>query len=209
MLVWIVDDDAEFGEIVAAGLGALEGHTTKVFTACSEALNCLGPDVPSPDAILLDISFPRTEGIHYVPLFKNAAPQAKVIMLTGVGFDDSIRRSIQAGANGYVIKGSGLSTIATALETTSKGFKFLDPMATTTMIDAMFATEPRKDKFQLTEREQQILRLIARGYSRLEIAKQLGLAIGTVISHLKMIFQKLRVSKATEAVAKAMQEGLL
>lgn len=177
----------------------------------------------APDVVLMDVRMPRLDGIAATSAFKARWPAIRVIILTT--FDDRalIQAGLQAGALGYVLKDITAEQLATTIRVVAQGQVLLHPDVASKVI-ASFASassEPAEtapltpafvgvgDPTQLTEREREILALLARGASNREISEALYIASGTVKNHLSNILGKLGVRDRTQAALKARELGLL
>ena len=164
----------------------------------------------TPDIVLLDIHMPELDGVAVARVLQQEHPQVKVVMLTMSQHDQPLIDAINAGARGYLLKDADATELIAVLERVARGENALDPALTAHVFaavrrlsEAAVAQEP------LSEREREILRLVAAGYDNRAIASQLCLAEKTVGNRLSEIFQKLGVSNRTQAVMVAMQRGLI
>jgi DNA-binding NarL/FixJ family response regulator len=173
----------------------------------------------APDVVLMDVRMPRLDGIAATRAFKERWPEIRVVILTT--FDD--RELIQAGAEGYVLKDITAEQLATTIRVVAQGQVLLHPDVAHKVIASLSPapiepamTAPATPAFvggsdvaQLTEREREILALLARGASNREISETLYIAGGTVKNHLSNILGKLGVRDRTQAALKARELGLL
>jgi DNA-binding NarL/FixJ family response regulator len=163
-----------------------------------------------PDVILLDVHMPRLTGIEALPRLRAAHPGVEVVMLTMSDQDEAIFSSLKAGARGYVLKDASPETFVAAVRAASHGESSLPPSATTRVVDRFAILAQREvDPDALTERELEILARMAKGTPYKKIAAQLNVTIHTVQYHVTNILQKLHVGNRGEAVAVAVQRGLL
>ncbi len=163
-----------------------------------------------PDVVIMDIRMPGKSGIQACKTIVERWPHTQVIMLTSYANDELIVEAIQAGAVGYVLKQVGTAELIRALEAVRQGAASLDPSITQRVLAMMRQrTEPTPDPFhELTEREIDILRLLATGKSNLEIAKALSLSEKTVRNHVSIILSKLHLNNRVEAATFAVQHDL-
>ncbi len=159
--------------------------------------------------IFLDINFSGMSGIAALPRLKTAMPSAKIIMLTINDDEANIRRAMERGAYGYVLKSAGLAEVVRAVHVAVSGKKHMDPDVLTIFLESISAAPQSANEVPLSSREIEVLRLVAEGGTRVAVAMRLGISVGTVIAHLRSIHQKLGVNKSTEAVAKAIRQRLL
>jgi len=171
-----------------------------------------------PDVVLMDIELPSMDGIEATQRIKQKHPDLRVIMLTSHQEDEGIFAAFAAGADGYCLKGAPMSRLALAIRTVVDGGAWLDPaIAGKVLREPVRATAPAAQKesgdlapgLQLSEREVDVLRLVADGLSNPEIAKKLYLSAETVKSHLRRIMEKLVVDDRTQAAVKALRQGLI
>jgi len=156
-----------------------------------------------PDITLLDLRLPGMSGPEVLTALRQQDPEATVIVLTSYDADEDVYRAVQAGARGYLLKGTlPDGVLEAAIRKVHGGQRLLAPEAAARLADRM--TSP-----QLTPREVAVLELVARGKSNKEIGTMLSLAEGTVKTHLKRIYEKLGVSDRTEAALLAVQKGIV
>jgi DNA-binding NarL/FixJ family response regulator len=173
----------------------------------------------APDVVLMDVRMPRLDGIAATRIFKERWPAIRVVILTTFDDRELIQAGLQAGASGYVLKDITAEQLATAIRGVAQGQVLLHPDVASAVV-ASFAqpsSEPTvtapafvgvSDLTQLTDREREILALLARGASNREISETLYIAGGTVKNHLSNILSKLGVRDRTQAALKARELGL-
>ncbi|MCU0516261.1 MAG: response regulator transcription factor [Oscillatoria sp. Prado101] len=170
-----------------------------------------------PDVVLLDVGLPGIGGIEACRQIKERHPNIAVLVLTSHSQKSLIERLIEAGAQGYCLKGIAAETLVLAIRSVAAGASWWD-RAATAEIRAAFAfaeseqavSKPAQTpENQLTKREQEILALVAQGKSNQEIAQQLYIAPGTVRVHVHAILQKLEVRDRTQAAVLALQKGII
>jgi two-component system NarL family response regulator len=156
-----------------------------------------------PDITLLDLRLPGMSGPEVLAELRQRDPRATVIVLTSYDADEDVYRAVQAGARGYLLKGTlPDGVLEAAIRKVHAGQRLLAPEAAARLADRM--TSP-----QLTPREVAVLELVAKGKSNKEIGNMLSLAEGTVKTHLKRIYEKLNVGDRTEAALVAVQRGIV
>lgn len=162
-----------------------------------------------PDIILMDNVMPVMTGAEATEKIMNAWPQAKIMMVTSFLDDDKVYPALEAGAVSYILKTSNAKQIAEAIRKTIHGETVLEPEVTSKMINRMRsgANTPLHD--QLTEREMEVLLLVAQGKTNQEIADELFIALKTVKTHVSNMLAKLEVQDRTQAVVYAFQNGLV
>ena len=164
-----------------------------------------------PELILMDLKMPIVNGIEATREIHKKSPNIKILVLTTYDDDEWVFDAIRAGASGYLLKDTSRQKIIEAIRGTMDGKSFLDPNVAGKVLNqvANNQTQPSsilKDK--LTERELDVLRLLAKGMPNFEIAGQLYLSEGTVRNYVSAILEKLNVSDRTQAAVIAIQHGL-
>lgn len=210
--VWLVEDNALFSLGVQRVVDSLDGMACSGrFISVEQAFATLGT-APAPDVILLDVQLPGLDGIAALATFRQRVPQARVIILTVFDDAEKIFRAVCAGASGYILKSSGMDQIGEAIRQVMVGGAAMSPEVARKVLDAFASIEPvltGTDDYHLTEREREILRLLADGLVKKEIAVALGISVHTVSTHMQRVYDKLHVSTNTGAVAKALRERLI
>ena len=157
-----------------------------------------------PNVLILDLNMPGGPSIAAVPELREASPETGIVVLTMEDEPAYARQAIQTGVLGYVLKDAVDEELVTAVHLAAAGRTYLQPE-----LGARLAADPGEDADDLSEREVDVLRLIALGHTNSEIADQLFLSVRTVESHRAHIQQKLRMSKRSELVRYALGRGLL
>ena len=156
-----------------------------------------------PDVLLLDLNMPGGPSTRAMPDLRDASPTTGVVILTMQPDPSFAREALQIGVLGYVLKEAAENQLVSAVRLAAEGKTYLQPE-----LGARLATDPGEAD-ELSERETEVLKLIALGHTNQEIAAQLFLSVRTVESHRSHIQQKLRVSKRSEMVRHAIRRGLL
>jgi DNA-binding NarL/FixJ family response regulator len=151
---------------------------------------------------------PKMSGLDAISRLKQISPASQIIMLTSHDLDDNIKIAVERGAAGYLLKTSKPPQIVSAIEQAQRGGVTLDSAITRRIVED-FLGQRKRDPHHLTKREKEILQRIATGRSSLQIAKTLNLSYYTVDTHIKNIFQKMRVHSRHGLVAKAAREQLI
>jgi DNA-binding NarL/FixJ family response regulator len=207
--VAVVEDERELRE----GLKALIDLTPDLVSAGSfrtmeEALRSI-PEAKV-DLVLTDIGLPQMDGIEGTRRLREQFSSLPIVVFTVHGEDDKIFRALCAGANGYLLKDTPPSRIVEAIKETIAGGSPMSPDVARRVVSLFrkFAP-PESAEYHLTTQETQILKLLADGHHYKTAAIELGISTNTVSFHLKNIYEKLQVHSKTEAVAKALREGLV
>ena len=161
-----------------------------------------------PDVILMDLVMDEMDGIESTKLILKDWPDAKIIIVTSFIDDEKVYPAIEAGAAGYLLKTSTAHEIAEAIRATQRGERVLEPEVTTKMMDRLTNRTPILHE-DLTNREQEVLLLIAEGKSNQEIADSLFITFKTVKTHVSNILSKLEVEDRTQATIYAFKHGLI
>jgi DNA-binding NarL/FixJ family response regulator len=161
-----------------------------------------------PDVAVLDIQMPKASGIEVTRWVRSRMPEVGVLILTAYDDEPYVMAVLQAGANGYVLKTAKTEELIQAVRDVYEGKSALDPAITRKLMSSMFHT-PEKKVEELTDRELDVLRLAAKGYTNKAIGVQLTISDRTVQGHLAHIFAKLQSASRTEAVMRAVSLGLI
>jgi two-component system NarL family response regulator len=168
-----------------------------------------------PDVVLLDIRMPRRSGIEAAAAIKQAVPVAKIVMLTISDDEADLYEAIKAGATGYLLKEISVDELAGGIRAVHAGQSLISPSMASKLLTefaAMVAKHPGRDRLPtptLTDRELEVLGLVARGRNNREIAAELFISENTVKNHVRNILEKLQLHSRMEAVFYAVREKLL
>jgi two-component system, NarL family, response regulator len=198
----IVDDHP----VVREGLAAIF-KSQKDIRIVAEAADgeeaCKLYDERSPDVVLLDLRMPNKDGLHAISeLMTRNPPKPRIIVMTTYESEEDIRRTLKAGAKGYLAKGTAPQEIREAVRKVAKGDSLLPPSIASKLAQSMAHPE-------LSERELQVLQYMANGRSNKEIGQVLYISENTVKAHVKSILAKLDAMGRTEAIAIAIKRGLI
>jgi len=166
----------------------------------------------APDVILIDIAMPGLGGLEAVPLLQREAPHARILVLTQYEHADYVRRFLRLGVAGYVLKKAAGSELVSAIRAAHRGGLVLDPaIARDALADPESGrTEPSDDPYDaLTERERQVLKLVAEGRSNKEVAAFLDISVKTAMTHREHVMQKLNLHNRTDLTRYAMRKGII
>ena len=162
-----------------------------------------------PDVVLMDVVMPGKSGIDGTPALLRAVPDAKVLMLSMQDDPRYVREAFDAGASGYVLKEAADSEVVSAVRAVAAGERYVHPALGARLIAAEAEERKRAEVDVLSDREREVLRLLALGHTNQEIAKLLFISVRTAETHRAHIMQKLRLSSRAELVRHALSEGLL
>jgi two-component system NarL family response regulator len=167
----------------------------------------------APDVVLMDVRMPRQTGIEACTAIKDAAPNARIIMLTVSDEEADLYEAVKNGASGYLLTDSSIEEVAQAVRVVADGQSLISPSMAIKLLDE-FKQMSRTDRSsvptpRLTDRELEVLRLVAQGLNNREIAKQLFISENTVKNHVRNILEKLQLHSRMEAVMYAVREKLL
>ena len=162
-----------------------------------------------PDVVLLDVVMPDQSGLDVLPTLLHERPELKVLMLSMQDDPQYVRQAFAAGASGYVLKEAADTEVVAAIREVARGGRYVHPELGARLVTAETEAARRAEKDPLSEREREVLRLLALGHTNQEIAKQLYISVRTAETHRAHIMQKLRLSSRVELVRYALGEGLL
>lgn len=191
--------------VVRAGLVALlerDPAVQVVYQARHGAEAVTGWQAHRPDVGLIDLSMPVLDGFGAVAAIRSSMRSARLVAMTTLGGGDDVYRALQAGASAYLLKDCGGAELVNCIRKVARGEKYLQAQASASLAERVASSD-------LTPRETEVLHWLAEGLSNKAIAHRLGLAEGTVKSHLKALFAKLNVDSRTQAARLALQRGLV
>ncbi|HKD33144.1 MAG TPA: response regulator transcription factor [Gaiellaceae bacterium] len=206
--VLIVDDHA----VVRAGLKLLidaeddleaAGEAGSAREAIFEARSL------KPDVVLLDVVMPDQSGLEIIPQLLHENDQMKILVLSMQDEPSYVREAFEAGASGYVLKEAADAEVVAAIREVSQGGRYVHPELGARLVAAETEERRRAEEDPLSDREREVLRLLALGHTNQEIAKQLFISVRTAETHRAHIMQKLRLSSRAELVRYALDQGLL
>ena len=162
-----------------------------------------------PEVILLDVLMPDQSGLDIIPTLLKEKPDTKILVLSMQDDPHYVREALGAGASGYVLKEAADNEVVAAIREVASGGRYVHPELGARLVDAETQERRRAEEDPLSERESEVLRLLALGHTNQEIAKQLYISVRTAETHRAHIMQKLRLSSRAELVRYALAEGLL
>ena len=199
--VLIVDDHPLMRVGIAAIIDGRPGMTTVAQASTGEeAIELYGRHLP--DITLMDLRLPQMSGVETIRSIRRMHPQARFVVLTTYEGDEDIHQALEAGAQGYIIKGMPYESLIQALERVHAGGRFLP-------LPVKRALASRTPDSELSHRERQVLKLLATGNSNKQIGELLGITEATVKCHVSTILMRLNAVDRTQAVVSALQRGLV
>jgi two-component system, NarL family, response regulator NreC len=206
--VVVVDDHA----VVRSGLRLLLEAQDEI-EVVAEAADARGAVFETrahkPDVVLLDVVMPGRSGIEAIPELLEEAPETSILVLSMQDDPAYVREAFSAGAKGYVLKEAADAEVVAAVREVAKGEQYVHPALGARLVAAEVEERTRAEEDPLSDREREVLRLLALGHTNQEIAKTLYLSVRTVETHRAHIMQKLRISTRAELVRYALGAGLL
>jgi DNA-binding NarL/FixJ family response regulator len=206
--VLVVDDHA----VVRSGLRRLldaepdietVGEAPNAHRAVFEAIDS------QPDIVLMDLVMPEKSGIEGMPAVLQAVPEARVLVLSMQDDPRYVRAAFEAGASGYVLKEAADTEVVAAIREVARGGRYVHPELGARLVVAEHEERRRAEQDPLSEREREVLRLLALGHTNQEIAGMLYISVRTAETHRAHIMQKLRLQTRAELVRYALSQGLL
>jgi NarL family two-component system response regulator LiaR len=208
--VIVCDDQDVVREGMRAILGTAPGlEVVGVAADGAEAIELA--DKMKPDIVLMDLNMPGVTGIQATRIIREKFPAVKVLVLTTYDADEWLFDAIRAGASGYLLKDTPRAHLINAIEGTLAGRTFVDPTVAGKLFTQIADPAVARDTTlanSLSQRERDVLRLLARGLSNAEIANQLYLSEGTIRNYVSTLFEKLGVADRTRAALIALRHGL-
>ena len=162
-----------------------------------------------PDVILLDIVMPEQTGLDALPQLMHENPELKVLVLSMQDEPRYVREAFAAGASGYVLKEAADTEVVAAVREVAAGGRYVNPELGARLVAADADAAQRAEEDPLSDREREVLRLLALGHTNQEIAKQLYISVRTAETHRAHIMQKLRLQTRADLVAYALERGVL
>jgi DNA-binding NarL/FixJ family response regulator len=205
----IVEDQREIREGLAALIDSTEGYRcTGAFRSMEEALARIGRDLP--DVVLIDIGLPGMSGIEGTRLLKQRYPTLLLLILTVYDDDNRIFEALCAGACGYLLKKTPSARLVESLSEAMDGGAPMSPEVARRAIGLFQRFRPPQHAdYHLTPHELRLLKMLVQGHNYTTAAAELGVSFSTIAFHMQNIYQKLQVHSKSEAVAKALLDGLV
>jgi DNA-binding NarL/FixJ family response regulator len=207
--VLIYEDNPQLREGLTMLIDGSDGFTVLAsFKNCNNVLEEV--EAFQPDVIMMDIDMPGTNGIEGLKLIRQKNTEVKILMLTVFDDNKNVFEAIRNGANGYILKKTPPAKLLEYIaEAASGGAPMTASIATQVLKMFSDINNPKSEDYNLSEREKEVLQFLVNGYSYKMIASEMFIAIDTVRSHIKKIYEKLHVNSKSEAVAKAFKDRLV
>lgn len=166
-----------------------------------------------PNVILMDLGLPDISGIELTASIKKLYPEIEILVFTIFNEEEKVIQAIKAGASGYILKGTSGERMVYAIKSVFEGGSFIQPSLAKSLLK-YFTQKPEREDFidtpvKLTEREVEILQMIAKGLSNNEVATVLKISKSTIRTHLEHIYQKMEVTNRVEAITEGYKRGLI
>lgn len=207
--IWLVEDHRPLRLTLREALEISEGASVRDFSTCEAALAALTKATARPEVIILDLGLPGMSGLEGLRRFKEATPSTEILIFTVFDDRERVFEAICAGASGYLLKSESLDRIVSAVREVKCGGAPMTPEIARSVLDRFSQLKPTQSAIEITPRERDVLRLLAEGLTKKEIANKLNLSQHTVDNYLRRIYGKLHVNTLGGAVAKALRDGLL
>jgi DNA-binding NarL/FixJ family response regulator len=206
--VLIFEDNNDLRESLRLLINGTLGYEVKAtYPNCAEAKKAVLEH--QPDVVMMDIDMPEVNGIEGLQIIKEVRPETHVIMLTIFDQNEHIFEALQLGANGYMLKRSSPAEIFKAIEEVKSGGAPMTPAIAKKVLSFFAGQKTTRSNSELTSKESEVLKWLVDGYSYKMIAAELEVSIDTIRTHIKNIYRKLQVNSMTEAVSKAIRQGLV
>lgn len=177
------------------------------FPDCSQVLNNM--QEYNPDVVLMDIEMPIVDGINGVSLIKKSFPHIRIIMQTVFEDEEKIFASLQAGAEGYILKNASAEKITQSIEEVYQGGAYMTPSVALRVMNYFNKPKSTENDYNLTPKEKEVLKFLSDGLSYKMVADKLGISYFTVNAHVKKIYEKLHVHSLGEAVSLALKNRIV
>ena len=206
--VAIIEDRREIREGLSTLIQFTDGFSSVgQFYSMEEALMTMGDHLP--DIVLIDIGLPGMSGLEGIEILRQRYPQLLMLVLTVHDDDERIFRAICAGASGYLLKKTPPARLLESIRETFVGGSPMSPEVARRVIDLFRKIAPPKNvDYHLTAHETRLLKLLVEGHNFKSLAAKLNVSVNTISFHMRSVYEKLEVHSKSEAVAKALRQGL-
>ena len=208
--VLVADDHPTFRRGLGALFGSLDGFSVVGEAADGATAVALAAEL-KPDVVVMDLNMPGVNGVEATRRILADNADVAVLVLTMLDEDESVFAAMRAGARGYVVKGADTDDVLRAVESVARGDAVFGPAVATRVLSYLTRPLSARDPVlfpELSDREREVLELIARGRSNSDIARELVVSPKTVRNHVSSVFSKLQVSDRSEAIVRARRAGL-
>ncbi|MGD7652793.1 MAG: response regulator [Verrucomicrobiales bacterium] len=208
--IWIVEDHEVFARQIRRLISAEDDMNCPYhFTGAADLFDKLRFTNERPDLLLLDLGLPRRDGLEVLGDIRSVLPEVKVLILTSFDDREKVYRAICNGASGYLLKTADPDEILGGIRDVMHGASALSSPVAKMILEGFARYGPVEHIEPLTAREEDVLRYLVKGFIKKEIAEQLSISQHTVDMHLRSVYRKLHVRSQTEAVSKALRQGLV
>jgi DNA-binding NarL/FixJ family response regulator len=208
--IWIVEDHEVFAKQIRRLITSEEDMVCPHhFTNAADLFDKLKFTNERPDLLLLDLGLPRRDGLEVLGDIRVLLPEVKVLILTASDDRDKVYRAICNGASGYLLKSADPDEILSGIRDVIQGASALSAPIASMILQGFARYGPVEHIEPLTSREEEVLRFLVKGLIKKEIADQLSISQHTVDMHLRSVYRKLQVRSQTEAVSKALRQGIV
>lgn len=212
--ILLIEDSPQYRRVVEIGFSRDSEFKFLLATGTAEraldVLSRIGEGEDRPDLILLDLNLPGMSGLAAIPRLLEKAPTAKILVLSQSNREADVVAAISAGASGYLLKSADIQQVKESIRNVMAGGAALDPKVAHCILQTLREKHPVSGEGQLiSDRELEILKLLAEGLVKKQIADQLQISSFTVAAHVRNIYTKLQVVNAPAAVSQAFRKGIL
>lgn len=208
--IWILEDHQVFAKQIRRLIEAEDDLTCPHhFSTPDEFFEKLKFTSEFPDVLLLDLGLPRMDGLEVLMKVREMIPDLKVLILSAFDDRERVYRAICNGASGYLLKTADPDEILTGIHDVIHGAAALSSAIATMILKGFSKHGPVEQTEALTAREEEVLKFLVKGFIKKEIASQLSISQHTVDMHLRSVYRKLHVQTQTEAVSKAIRQGII
>ncbi len=208
--IWILEDHANFAKQITRLISAEDDLVCeKAFSHPDDLAAELNYCTAPPDLLMLDLGLPGKDGLQVLREVKAKVPGQKIVILTSFDDRERVYRAICNGASGYLLKTADPDDILAGIRDVMQGSAALSSTIASMILEGFAKHGPVEETEPLTSREEEVLRLLVKGFIKKEIGDQLDISQHTVDMHLRSVYRKLHVRTQTEAVSKALRMGLV
>lgn len=208
--IWILEDHEVFAKQIRRLIGNEDDMVCPYhFSSAADLYDKLKFTNERPDLLLLDLGLPRRDGLEVLKDIRSILPDVKVLILTASDDREKVYRAICNGASGYLLKSAHPDEILSGIRDVISGTSALSAPIASMILQGFARYGPVTHVEALTPREEDVLRFLVRGLIKKEIADELSISQHTVDMHLRSVYRKLQVRSQTEAVSKALRQGIV